>query len=104
VRKPLNTLRDGKPQFQINPRCEVLRKGFLGRYQYKRVKVAGAAECYHDEPDKNEYSHPHDGLQYAATHVFGAAVRGREEQKRNWSKSLDELYPKYAKQVRARYP
>ncbi|HTT02271.1 MAG TPA: hypothetical protein VMG11_09320 [Steroidobacteraceae bacterium] len=30
VRKPLNTLRDGKPQFQISPRCETLRKGFLG--------------------------------------------------------------------------
>jgi len=104
VRKPLNTLHSGKPQFQIHPRCEVLRKGFLGRYQYKRVKVAGAAARYHDEPDKNEYSHPHDGLQYAATHIFGAAVRGREEQRRNWSTPLEKLYPKYAQQARTRYP
>lgn len=78
IRKPLNTLRGGKPQFQIHPRCQVLRKGFRGRYQYRRVKIAGAAERYHDEPEKNEYSHPHDALQYVATHVFGDAVRGRE--------------------------
>jgi hypothetical protein len=57
VRKPLNTLREGKPQFQISPRCTMLRKGFAGRYQYRRVKIAGSAERYHDEPEKNEYSH-----------------------------------------------
>ena len=50
VRKPLNTLRSGKPQFQIHPRCEILRKGFRGRYQYRRVKIAGSAQRYHDEP------------------------------------------------------
>lgn len=79
VRKPLNTLRDGKPQFQLHPRCTMLRKGFLGRYQYKRIKVAGASERYHDDPEKNEYSHPHDALQYVATVVFGGIVRGRKE-------------------------
>ena len=81
VRKPLNTLREGKPQFQINPRCKVLRKGFMGRYQFKRVHVTGSAERYHDSPDKNEFSHPHDALQYVATRVFGDLVRGREEGK-----------------------
>jgi hypothetical protein len=79
VRKPLNTLRNGKPQLALHPRCELLRKGFRGRYQYKRVKVAGAAERYHDVPDKNEYSHPHDALQYVATAVYGGVVRGRRE-------------------------
>lgn len=79
VRRPLNTLRDGKPQFVLHPRCKTLRKGFMGRYQFRRVKVAGAAERYHDEPDKNEYSHPHDALQYVATRVFGGIVRGHRE-------------------------
>jgi hypothetical protein len=82
VRKPLNTLRDGKPQFQISPRCEMLRKGFLGRYQFRRVKVSGSAERYHDEPEKNEYSHPHDALQYAASSVFGGVVRGHDTRNR----------------------
>ena len=97
VRKPLNTLRSGKPQFQISPRCTMLRKGFLGRYQYRRVKVAGTAERYHDEPEKNEYSHPHDALQYVATRVFGDVVRGREEQRKRWSEPLK--YPQRAKVV-----
>jgi hypothetical protein len=79
VRKPLNTLRNGKPQLQLHPRCEMLRKGFRGRYQFRRVKIAGSAERYHDVPDKNEYSHAHDALQYVATQVFGGVVRGREE-------------------------
>jgi hypothetical protein len=80
VRKPLNTLREGKPQFQLHPRCTMLRKGFLGRYQYRRVKISGSGERYHDEPEKNEYSHPHDALQYVATKIFGDVVRGREKQ------------------------
>jgi hypothetical protein len=58
----------------------MLRKGFLGRYQYRCVKVSGSAERYHDEPEKNEYSHPHDALQYVATKIFGDVVRGREKQ------------------------
>jgi hypothetical protein len=81
VRKPLNTLRGGKPQLQISPQCEILRKGFLGRYEHRRVRVSGSAERYHDEPDKNEYSHPHDALQYVATKIFGDAVRGAEGKK-----------------------
>jgi hypothetical protein len=50
----------------------------MGRYQFRRVKVSGSAERYHDEPEKNEYSHPHDALQYAASSVFGGIVRGHE--------------------------
>ena len=100
VRKPLNTLREGKPQFQISPRCEMLRKGFLGRYQYRRVKVSGSAERYHDEPEKNEYSHPHDALQYVATRVFADAVRGWEEQRKQWSRPIEELYAARMKEMR----
>jgi hypothetical protein len=101
VRKPLNTLRDGKPQFQLSPRCKMLRKGFGGRYQYRRVKVAGSAERYHDEPEKNAYSHPHDALQYVATRVFGDVVRGREEQRQRWATPMDELYREAVKRQKA---
>ncbi len=97
VRKPLNTLISGRPQFQLHPRCEMLRKGFLGRYQYRRVKVSGSAERYHDEPEKNEYSHPHDALQYVATRVFGDVVRGREEQRKRWSEPIK--YPDHLRRV-----
>jgi hypothetical protein len=79
VNKPLNTLLEGKPQLLVHPRCKVVRRGFQGRYQYKRVKITGAAERYHDKPDKNDFSHPHDALQYVATKVFANAVQGKKD-------------------------
>lgn len=101
VRKPLNTLRNGKPQLQLHPRCEMLRKGFRGRYQFRRIKVAGSAERYHDAPDKNEYSHPHDALQYVATAVFGGVVRGQQEGMDGLKlPKLETLYPKWAEDMR----
>lgn len=98
VRKPLNSMRNGKPQFAISPRCTMLRKGFMGRYQYKRVKVSGAGERFHDAPDKNDYSHPHDALQYVATKVFGGSVRGKEERRER-----DELESKKLREYNAKY-
>lgn len=82
VKKPMNTLVGGRPQLMIHPRCKKLRKGFQGRYQYKKLKIAGAQERYHEEPDKNEYSHPHDGLQYVCTKVFGNAVRSKQDRRK----------------------
>ena len=87
VRKPLKTLVDGKPQFQLHPRCRVLRKGFQGRYKYRRMMTA--EEKYTDKPDKNEYSHPHDALQYTATRLFGDALRNARR-KREIPKTLPE--------------
>lgn len=43
----------------INPSCTWIRKGFLGGYGYK--KINGVAKTH---PDKNNFSHPHDALQY----------------------------------------
>jgi hypothetical protein len=103
VKKPLNSLASGKPQFQLSPKCAELRKGFLGRYQYKRVKISGAAERYHDVPDKNEYSHPHDALQYVATGLFGDIIRGREEMRNRWAKPMSELVAE-AQQRAAKIP
>lgn len=82
VKKPMNTLVAGRPQMLLHPRCKKLRKGFQGRYQYKKLKISGAAERYHDEPDKNEWSHPHDALQYVCTKVFGNAVRSKDDRRK----------------------
>ncbi len=41
----------------------MLRKGLAGGYHLKRIRVA--EERYGDRPDKNEFSHICDGLQYA---------------------------------------
>ena len=74
--------------FRSVPAARPCARDSLGRYQYRRVKVSGSAERYHDEPEKNEYSHPHDALQYVATRVFGDAVRGREELRKLWSQPI----------------
>ena len=62
VRRPL-TQHHGQPDFQINRRCLVLRRGFNAGYKLAKRKVAGE-EQFEGEPVKNECSHPHDALQY----------------------------------------
>lgn len=64
VRYFLNLMIDGQPGFLISREgCPILVKGFMSGYHYKRVSISGD-ERYHDKPNKNKYSHPHDGLQY----------------------------------------
>jgi hypothetical protein len=75
VKWALRQLVSGEPMLQLDPKCKVLRKGYQGRYRYKKVQIAGTEERYHNEPDKNEYSHPHDANQYVAVKLFGMAVR-----------------------------
>lgn len=77
VSKPLRTLIQGKPQLVIDPGCKMLRKGFQGRYEYKKIKTAD--NRYHETPDKSDYSHPHDALQYVATKLFLDKVKARKK-------------------------
>ena len=74
----LGRLIEGVPGLQISPACKVLRKGFAGGYHYRRLKVAGD-ERYHDEPNKNGFSHVHDALQYALS-GGGETLRPRSTQ------------------------
>lgn len=76
VKKALNTLTNGKPNLLLHSRCKMLRKGFQGGYQYRRMQTS--AERYTDKPDKNNYSHPHDALQYPATRLFGSALMAKK--------------------------
>lgn len=64
VRYFLNLMIDGHPGFLLSREgCPTLRKGFMSGYHYKRMSISGD-ERYQDKPNKNKYSHPHDGLQY----------------------------------------
>jgi hypothetical protein len=80
TRRPMRMLIDGRPQFQLHPRCKQLRKALLGGYHYRRMHVTG--ERYTNEPDKNEYSHVADALGYAGAWIFGPQLRtpSKEEQ------------------------
>jgi hypothetical protein len=70
----LTRLTDGQPTFALSPTCRVLRKGFNGGYKFRRLQVAGE-ERYTEKPDKNDFSHPHDALQYAALRLRGGAPK-----------------------------
>jgi len=59
-----------KGALQLNPRCKLLHKGFLGEYRMKRIQVTGQ-DRFQDRPEKNDASHPHDALQYAAMKATG---------------------------------
>lgn len=69
----LTRMDGGEPGFLLSDRCKVLRKGFMGGYSLRRMAVPGR-EIYRDEPDKDAYSHPHDGLQYLAMLARGVTV------------------------------
>lgn len=75
-----------EPGFQLSPGCQVLRKGFLGKYAYKRVPILNE-ERYKDEPDQaSMYAHPQCALQYIAVSLDRTAgmdaVRAAQPPKR----------------------
>lgn len=53
---------DGDPGLIIHPDCKVLRRACIDGYRYRKLQVAG--NRYADEPDKNEWSHVAEALQY----------------------------------------
>lgn len=63
LRGPLTRLIDGQPGFLVHPRCQMIRRGLGGRFRYRKVQVGG--ERYELKPEKNEYSHPCEALEYA---------------------------------------
>ena len=71
----LNQMIDGQPGLLLDPKVKILRKGFLGGYQFERVQVSGDTR-YKDSPQKNRYSHPHDALQYLCDMAKHGSVRG----------------------------
>lgn len=105
VRSGLGNTIGGEPALLISPRCVMLRQGFNYGYRYKRLKVANAEE-YADTPDKNEFSHIHDALQYL---MLGAGefdvVMGRKRARRGGPTQTsaiteDSPRPAYASGVR----
>lgn len=63
----------GKPMFLIDKsRCPVLTQALRGGYRFSKMKGGQRKPT----PDKNEYSHPMDALQYAALAANGGMVQG----------------------------
>jgi hypothetical protein len=70
VRQLLRYRVDGhEPGIKVSPRAKMLRKGFNSHYRYrKRRGVEGLSD---PQPEKNEYSNPHDALQYGVLDLVG---------------------------------
>lgn len=66
-RKLVRTFK-GRPALVIDPRCKRLIDGFSGGYGFKPIGNSGQ---FTEKPEKNQYSHIHDALQYAALDQFG---------------------------------
>lgn len=89
VRYALNRLIDGEPGLIVDPKAKNVRKGFQGGYQYRRMLVSGTR--YAEKPDKNEFSHPHDALQYTAAELFGELVVGMNDKRPIQRMAKDEF-------------
>lgn len=64
----------------IHPDCAVLRTAMIDGYHYRKLSKTG--ELYSDEPDKNEYSHIAEALQYFLLGGGeGAVALGRDRQR-----------------------
>lgn len=66
------------PRFLLHPRCKTLRRGFNGKYHYRRVQVS--EERYMEIPHKNDASHPHDCLHYVARGIISHFMLGQSDQ------------------------
>lgn len=86
MRKPLRTLRDGRPQFTLHPRCVRLRKALLGGYHFRRMQVSG--ERFDVHPNKNAHSHVADACTYGAAWLFGSELRSRAVDDTDYRPSL----------------
>lgn len=51
-----------QPALIIHPECKMLRRACLDGYRYRKLSIVG--ERYAEDPDKNEYSHVAEALQY----------------------------------------
>jgi phage terminase large subunit len=87
VERLLSQQLEGKAMFLVSPSCTQLIKGFRSGYRYK-VKKNGEME---DKPDKNEWSHVHDALQYGSAVIdmnirgFGLQQKRREVKKSTYA-------------------
>jgi hypothetical protein len=62
VQSTFKTMIEGHPSLLIHPECKYLRRACIDGYHYRQLKVSG--KRYDDKPNKNEYSHVAEALQY----------------------------------------
>jgi hypothetical protein len=63
-----------KDGFLITEKCPTLRKGFLSEYKFDKISTTVQGTKWKDKPEKNIYSHAHEGLQYAAMEFVAGKI------------------------------
>lgn len=72
----------GHPALLIHPDCKMLRRACIDGYRFRKLNVSG--NRYDDKPDKNEWSHVAEALQYLLLGGGeGKALMGRKDRPMN---------------------
>jgi hypothetical protein len=64
VRSCLTINAGSRPGLLVSPIAKHLRRGFNNGYVIQRVKFSDGSGRWKDQPNKNDFSHVHDALQY----------------------------------------
>lgn len=92
----LNRSCDGQPAYLLDYRCQTLRQGFAGGYQFTRMQIrtGDGSERFAEQPEKNMFSHIHDANQYLCL-----AVDPQRTMRRT---SRDQILEQYQRDARSR--
>lgn len=82
MKRVLTLMPDGKPAFQLSPRCKMVRAGLAGQFRYRKMQLA-REERYTDEVDKNAHSHPCEAAEYPLL-ADGEMAEVHERRQRGW--------------------
>ena len=75
--------------FSLSPNCIYLKKGFISEYKYEKRLLSNVESMFKEKPEKNLYSHIHEGLQYGALEL-GEGRALRSTGKRNKFKDYNQ--------------
>lgn len=87
VRVPLSRIYEGAAALRITPKCKMLRKAMAGGYHFRKIQASGA-ERHDTKPNKNEYSHVSDALQYLLSSAGEAVGLIRKPQSEHSSQAI----------------
>lgn len=76
VRTCLTNNCGSKPGLLLSPRAKYLRQGMNAGYVYTRARTSSGAGRWRNEPEKNDFSHVQDALQYG---VLSIKKRGQRD-------------------------
>lgn len=88
VQRLLSRLINGEPAIIIDPSCRMITEGFDGGYAFS--EIGGSGE-FRETPEKNQYSHIADALQYLCTFLFSLRNNKKSEKKTGFLKRKRDI-------------